>query len=104
MIWPLVAAFFIAPAQGHDYVDRSGARTDANWIMDNPETAWCCGPTDCYPVTGRVYLTPQGWRVKGLKGAVPVDKTYPSKRPGPWACQTGSLTILRCLFLPGAGG
>ncbi len=27
---------------------RAGAHGEADWIMENPQTGWCCGPKDCF--------------------------------------------------------
>lgn len=90
-------------AGAHEWVNAAGQKIDANWIMDNPLTAYCCGPEDCEPVPGRVRYTAAGWTVRGLKGTIRMDKTYPSIDGRPWACRYTVDNTLRCLFLPRAG-
>lgn len=94
-------------AEAHEYIHPvTKKKINAGWIMKNPKFSYCCGPQDCEPVSGRVYFTPTGWAVKGLKGRVHMDSTYPSIDGKPWACRYlhGALKgHIRCLFLPRGG-
>lgn len=94
-------------ASAHQYTHPvTGQKIDARWIMKNPRFSYCCGPQDCEPVPGRVEFTPAGWRVTGLKGFIPLDKTYPSIDGQPWACRYlrgAKKGHVRCLFLPSGG-
>ena len=97
MIRALVAAVTAAPLLL--------AHGDAEWIMSDPVTAWCCGPHDCgqvpadfaRPVPGGWYIPSTGqtfrWGERGL---------YPSHDGiALWRCEAGG--SVRCLFVPGSG-
>jgi hypothetical protein len=75
----------------------------AQWVMLDAEASWCCGPRDCYPVPGRVYVTQAGWSVLGLEGAIRSGSRgyYERATPdnAPWACQTPDAR-LRCIIVP----
>lgn len=40
------------------------AHDDADWIRQNPDTSYCCGPSDCHriPDTDIIALPNGGWR------------------------------------------
>lgn len=74
----------------------------AGWISQR--ASWCCGNEDCYPVPGRVRFDPvKGWTVEGLEGGLHLSERGFFLDPPhgvPWACQTGAIKKLRCIFLP----
>lgn len=96
-----VLAAFSWPSLAHLYVNGYGEEIDASWIMQNPETNWCCGPQDCFPAGGLIHWSPAGWEVDGLKGVLPegsrglFHRSTPDGRP--WACKRRDNTI-RCLI------
>lgn len=98
----LLPLLFLAatPALAHDWVKPDGTKVSATWIMKDPNTSWCCGPQDCEPVPGRVAFTGAGWTVRGIKGTVPINRTFRSIDGQPWACRHVSTNAIRCLFLP----
>jgi hypothetical protein len=84
------------------------AHGEAAWVMENPDTAWCCSPgRDCNPIEARrVHSDGTYWWVDGLDGKLKEDDRgfYWGTPDGkPWACQTPGTTNLRCLFIPAPG-
>jgi len=94
MILALLIALISGPTFSHGL---------AQWVMLDAETSWCCGPSDCYPVPGRLYVTQAGWSVLGLEGAIRSGSRgyYERATPdnAPWACQTPDAR-LRCIIVP----
>lgn len=91
-------------ASAHEWTAPTGKTRDATWIMRDAKTSWCCGPEDCEPVDGRVYFSPEGWRVRGWNGAIPMDAArglykLPRGRGTPWACRDLAQNKLRCIWL-----
>ena len=74
-----------------------------SWIMDNPDTASCCGERDCRAVDGGAvrYLDPGRWFVQGQE--VPAGRTFQSSDNAFHACyfDPGRWLEPRCLFVPG---
>lgn len=101
MIRPAILAAALAllagPARGHG---------DARWIMDDPQTAFCCGPQDCEPAPpGEVVeIGPDAWRFRGVDFHRGDRRTFPAQ-PHPtqglvfWYCQPQGQPV-RCLFFP----
>ena len=75
------------------------AHDDASWIMEKHR--WCCGPKDCIPVPNSyVLLTKKGWRIKGIRGAIPKPELKQSVDAQWWACRYLHNNKIRCLFRP----
>lgn len=81
------------------------AHGDAAWIMQNPETAWCCNPTDCaqLPDGAVERLAPGEWRIRETGQVFREGQTgvYPAKRAGYWACRRPHGYI--CFFYEAGG-
>jgi hypothetical protein len=105
LFWPVaLAAWLILFAFA--LLSPAGAHGPWAWIMENEETKWCCGPKDCERVEGKVYRTPEGWKVLGLKGALKSGDSglyHFSKDGKAWACRNPATNRLRCLFKPVEG-
>ena len=100
----ILLAAWVGDSRAHEFQTADGRAVDASWIQKkHPE---CCGEQDCEPVPQEdVAFTPAGWRVRGLSGAIPIDKVKRSDPgKGPWACRYLYVESrpIRCLFLPGA--
>lgn len=89
----LLGLLLASPAMGHGH---------ASWIMNNPQTSYCCGERDCRPLAdSEVLRTPAGWVVNGR--LVPPRSIYPTQDGTSrfWACFVEpALTEPRCLFIP----
>lgn len=92
-----LAAFFVSapPVAAHG---------PYGWVMDNPLTAYCCGPEDCKPVAAREVRYLRGrWFVNGRP--VPAGNVHLSGAPDAHyhACfaDPPAMTEPRCLFIPG---
>jgi hypothetical protein len=91
---------------------------DAQWIMDDPNTRSCCGPSDCFPAgqmgisveeigpdTWLVTVTPEhpaiyaNTRTRVFREGDP--RMYLSPDHHFWACAYGN--DIRCFFRPGPG-
>lgn len=84
------------------------AHDDAQWIMESPEYAWCCGPEDCriLEVTEVEQMSDGKWFVNGKA----VNNIYkvPMDLPGDgynryWACfqnPNQPNEYPNCLFIP----
>lgn len=76
----------------------------ADWIMENPDFGWCCGPKDCF------WLEPEEVRVDGDHYVVdrfsirwPIIGSFPSVNHHYWACYFMRGTEnqeLKCFFAP----
>ena len=73
----------------------------ANWIMDDPQTRWCCGPQDCAVAEpGEVVRLFGGW-LHVPPGLVLLDREgghYVSIDSQVWRCV--GVGVFRCIFLP----
>jgi hypothetical protein len=85
------------------------AHGDAEWIMRNPLTAPCCGPTDCAMLPdSAVTETADGWIVVRA-GVAPqrfdrsMPNVYPSRDGHYWGCAHAPDQELRCFFYPPPG-
>lgn len=81
----------------------AGARAhgDAQWIMEQEVTRWCCGPNDCKVVReGELERVEGGWLHVGSQSVLMDEDVghYLSKDEQTWACIF--LGRMRCLFLP----
>jgi hypothetical protein len=88
----------------------------ANWIMNDPRTAHCCGPTDCHmEMANDVRPDGQGWLVvsTGQRFTSDDPSVYPSIDGHYWTCRKypnpmpqGNMWIrvgkkqVACLFVP----
>lgn len=83
------------------------AHGDAQWIMDDPKTRFCCGPSDCERAPlGAVRPIKGGWEIvstgqRFMDGAADL---HPSKDNDFWWCRPESIKPLaKCLFAPAGG-
>jgi hypothetical protein len=78
---------------------------DAAWIMQNPSTAYCCGPNDCTRLPkDTVRAVTQGYLVTfgGAPVVVPFEKTLKSADDDFWACIPPG-GAMKCFFAPPLG-
>lgn len=81
------------------------AHGDASWIMQNPDTSWCCGPQDChaYPVKD-VKITKAGYLFGPTGETVPYAQAKTSIDDQYWACRyDDGEGEIRCFFAPARG-
>ena len=88
---------------------------EADWIMNNPETAHCCGPQDCQPIPDEIVtMDEHGYNVEwnGQTHRFHFNSTrnlYPSKDQRFWMCvylddeESFEGGTPRCLFPPAWG-
>lgn len=88
------------------------AHDDAEWIMNNPTTAHCCGPEDCEELQdGTVVQTKKGYRIilRHRTYHVPYGSpaVHPSINAKWWICVVHGDTMMeddfKCLFAPAGG-
>lgn len=99
----LFGAIFVlmshAPAKAHG---------EANWIMENPQTGWCCGPKDCFWIKPEeVRVDDEHYVVDRLSLRWPIIATYRSVDSRFWICiyQRGTADEeVKCLFAPSPKG
>ena len=74
----------------------------ADWIRNNPATAYCCGPTDCTPLPdNQVIETSNGWLVlpNRQRFRLTDPNVFPSNDNHYWACRPIGEPY-RCFFYP----
>ena len=73
----------------------------AQWIMEDEETKYCCGPTDCLSAySGEIIRTLEGWLHVPTNTVIAYDSVHVhmSKDIQIWRCVYAG--IMRCIFLP----
>ena len=73
----------------------------ANWIMDDPRTAFCCGPIDCaVAASGEIIRVRGGWLHVPTESFIEDGSPFlfQSIDSQTWRCVRGD--FMRCLFLP----
>lgn len=81
---------------------RALGHGEAGWIMANPETAYCCGPSDCERAPpGAVVMVGNAWRVvsTGQLFADDAKDMHWSRDADWWWCRPDGVTV-KCLFKP----
>lgn len=76
----------------------------ASWIMQDPSTRWCCGPTDCKEDwAGRFVPIGRGTWQDSLTGKayrLGDPDVYPSIDSEVWYCEPEGWPEPKCVFLP----
>jgi hypothetical protein len=79
------------------------AHGDAEWIMENPATKYCCGPNDCARLAaGAVTADGDGWIFEGRRFAPGDRNVHQSRDADFWACRYPGGDV-RCFFYPPPG-
>lgn len=80
------------------------AHGDAAWIMKDPRTAYCCGPSDCAKEpTGAVMPVAEGYRIldTGQLFRFGDPHLHASRDGDYWTCRPPGLEgAVKCLFVP----
>ena len=95
----LVAAMFFIIAIL--LIPLAAAHGLANWIMDDPRTAFCCGPIDCaVAASGEIIRVRGGWLHVPTESFIEDGSPFlfQSIDSQTWRCVRGD--FMRCLFLP----
>lgn len=102
-----VAAFILGRALAHG---------EADWIMRDPATRSCCGPSDCgwidasdVTLAGGHYVIARGAAIRDLGQTlaspgyrIPAREARPSRDHHYWLC-SGANRAPRCFFAPAVG-
>lgn len=80
------------------------AHGDAQWIMDDPKTSYCCGVIDCWKEPeGAVMPAKGGYRITDTGQFFPFGHpdVHPSKDGDYWTCRPPHMGgAVKCLFVP----